>query len=316
MFFSAQLLMNGVSSENVANPTSTWGDGMIGVFGGTGKIGCEVVKALRVKGAPFKCIVRDLDAAAAILGPDVTLAAGDLSDADSLAVAFQGLEKIFLVCGLDPNLARLETNAIIAAKRAGVALIVKSSAAEPMIDADSPTSVGRQHMVVEQALMESGLAWTILRPTFLMQNSLSQRVRVATEHKLAMPVKPDANVSMIDTRDIAACAAIALTEEGHAGKTYTLTGVRITLGAAVETLAQVLARDIEYAFIPEDTARANMARMGIPDWMREHFLGIGQLLTEERLVELTDDFQTITGAEPHSYASYVSNNAAAFTDQG
>lgn len=289
---------------------------MIGIFGGTGKIGGDVVKALQTKGASFKCIVRDLDAAAAKLGPNVLLTKGDLSDIDSLVAAFQGLDKIFLVCGLDQNLAQLEINAIEAAKQAGVSLIVKSSAAEPMIDANSPTSVGRQHMEVEQALKASGLAWTILRPTFLMQNSLSQRVRVANEHKLAMPVRPDANVSMIDTRDIAACAAIALTETGYEGKTYTLTGVRLTLGEAVDTFAQVLEREITYAFIPEDAARANMARMGIPDWMREHFLGIGQLLTEERLVEVTDDFRRITGAEPQSYASYVSNNAAAFTDQG
>ncbi|NQU69307.1 MAG: SDR family oxidoreductase [Rhodospirillales bacterium] len=285
---------------------------MIGVLGGTGKIGGDVVKALRQKNVPFKCIVRDPAAVAAKLGPEVAFAPGDLSDLDSLVAAFQGLEKIFLVCGLDPDLGRLENNAIEAAKQCGVSLIVKLSAAEPMIDVNSPTSVGRQHLVVEQALRDSGLDWTTLRPTFLMQNSLSQRVRVATEHKLAMPVRPDANVSMIDTRDIAACAAVALTEDGHGDQTYTLTGVRITLGEAVNTFSRVLGRDIEYAFVPEETALANMARMGIPDWMREHFLGIGKLLSEERLVELTDDVRRITGRDPHDYASYVSNNAEAF----
>jgi uncharacterized protein YbjT (DUF2867 family) len=191
---------------------------MIGVFGGTGKIGGEVVTALREKGASFKCIVRDPAVAAEKLGGEVALIPGDLSDIDSLVAAFDGLDKIFLVCGLDPDLARMEINAIEAAKRSGVSGIVKSSAAEPMIDANSPTSVGRQHLAVEQALKESGLNWTILRPTFLMQNSLSQRVRVATEHRLDMPVPPDAQVSMIDTRDVAACAVAALTEDGHDGK--------------------------------------------------------------------------------------------------
>ena len=285
---------------------------MIGVFGGTGKIGGEVFKALREKGAPFKCIVRDPAAAAEILGDDVALTPGDLSDIDGLVAAFEGLGKVFLVCGLNPDLARLEINAIEAAKRSGVSGIVKLSAAEPMIDANSPTPVGRQHLAVEQALRESGLNWTILRPTFLMQNSLSQRVRVATEHRLDMPVPPDAQVSMIDTRDIAACAAAALTEDGHDGKTYTLTGVRHSLGEAINIFSRVLGREIEYAFVPRETAIANMARMGIPDWMREHFLGIGQLLSEERLIELTDDFNRITGREPHDYASYVSNNADAF----
>ena len=289
---------------------------MIGVIGGTGKIGGDVVDALRARGATFKCIVRDPKAAAEKLGGGVALTPGDLSDVDSLAAAFQGVDKIFLVCGLNQDLARLETNAIEAAKRSRVSGIVKSSAAAPMIDADSPTSVGRQHLAVEHALRDSGLGWTILRPTFLMQNSLSQRVRVANEHRLDMPVRPDAKVSMIDTRDVAACAAIALTEDGHDGKTYTLTGVRLTLGEAIETFSRVLGRDIEYAFVPDEKARANMEAAGIPDWMREHFLGIGQLLREERLTDLTDDFRRITGREPHDYASYVSNNAAAFGGEG
>ncbi len=105
---------------------------MIGVFGGTGKIGGDVVMALRATGAPFTCIVRDPDAAAAKLGEDVALTPGDLSDIDSLVAAFEGLDKIFLVCGLDPNLARLEANAIEAARQCGVSSIVKASAANPM----------------------------------------------------------------------------------------------------------------------------------------------------------------------------------------
>ena len=250
---------------------------MIGVFGGTGKIGGDVVKALRAKNAGFKCIVRDPDSAAEKLGDDVALTPGDFSDIDSLVAAFEGLDKIFLVCGLDQNIARLEINAIEAAKRSGVSEMVKLSAAEPMINADSPTPVGRQHLTVEHALKESGLDWTILRPTFLMQNSLSQRLRVSTEHKLEMPLSPDTNVSMIDTRDIAACAAIVLTEEGHKGRTYTLTGVRITLGQTVATFSRVLGREIEYVFITDDSARTNMAKNGIPAWMREHFFGIALL---------------------------------------
>ena len=285
---------------------------MIGVFGGTGKIGGEVVKALRAKGAAFKCIVRNPEAAAQKLGGDVALTPGDLSDPDGLAAAFEGLDRLFLICGLHRNLAELETNAIEAAKRAGVSAIVKSSAAEPMIAADSPTLVGRQHLPAEQALKDSGLAWTILRPTFLMQNSLSQSARVINEGKLAMPVKPDVEISFVDTRDIGAGAAVVLTEAGHDNRTYTLTGVRITLGEAIDTFSRTLGRRIEYAFVPEETARSNMDQHGMPEWMKEHFLGVGRLLSEGRLTRLTDDVRRITGREPHDYASYVSHNAKAF----
>lgn len=285
---------------------------MIGVFGGTGKIGGEVVKALHARGVPFKCIVRNPQSAKIILGEDVTLTPGDLSDPDSLIAAFEGLDRLFLVCGLHQNLARLEINAIEAAKRAGVSAIIKSSAAEPIIADDSPTLIGRQHGPAERALMESGLEWTILRPTFLMQNSLSQSARVINEGKLAMPVKPDVEISFIDTRDIGACAAEVLTEKEHKGRVYTLTGVRITLGEAINTFSRTLGRKIEYAFVPAETARSNMDQHGIPEWMKEHFLGVGRLLSEGRLTELTDDVRRITGREPYDYASFVSNNATAF----
>jgi uncharacterized protein YbjT (DUF2867 family) len=289
-----------------------WVKRMIGVIGATGKIGGELVKSLRAKGVAFKCIVRDPQAALQKLGPEVTLATGDLSDPESLVAAFEGLDRLFLICGLHQNLAQLETNAIEAAKRAGVSAIVKSSAAEPIIAADSPTLIGRQHLPVEQALQESGLEWTILRPTFLMQNSLSQSARVTNEAKLAMPVKPDVEISFIDTRDIGASAAVVLTEGGHASRIYTLTGVKITLGEAVDTFSRTLRREIEYAFVPEETARSNMDQHGMPEWMKEHFLGMGRLLSEGRLTLLTDDVRRITGREPHDYASYVSNNIKAF----
>ena len=285
---------------------------MIGVMGATGKIGGEVVKALRANGAAFRCIVRDPTAARVKLNGDVALVPGDLSDPDSLVAAFDGLDWLFLVCGLYPNLAQLEANAIAAAKRAGVSMIVKSSAAEPMIADDSPTPIGRQHMPAEHALKQSGLEWTILRPTFLMQNSLSQSARVINEGKLAMPVKPDVAISFIDTRDIGASAAAVLTESGHERRTYTLTGVRLNLGEAIDTFSRTLGREIEYAFVPEETARSNMDQHGMPEWMKEHFLGVGKLLSEGRLSELTDDVRRITGRDPHDYASFVSNNAKAF----
>ena len=136
--------------------------------------------------------------------------------------------------------------------------------------------------------------------------------RVINEGKLAMPVKPDVEISFIDTRDIGACAAEVLTEEGHNRRVYTLTGVRITLGEAINTFSQTLGRKIEFAFVPAEVARSNMDQHGMPEWMKEHFLGVGRLLSEGRLTELTDNVRRITGREPHDYASFVSNNATVF----
>lgn len=285
---------------------------MIGVIGGTGKIGRALVGELRQKGADFRCIVRDPEAAAETLGAGVTLVRGDLADPDSLDSAFEGIERLFVVSGLGPKLADLETNAIEAAKRAGVSYVVKSSAVEAMIGPDSPTEIGRQHAPVEQALDESGLAWTILRPTLFMQNTLNQRARVANESKFAMPVSTDVRVSMIDIRDIGACAAEVLTAGGHEGQIYTLTGAAVTFAEIVDAFTRSLGRDVEFVTVPETTSRANMAKLNMPDWLIAHFVGVGELLRGGRLAEVSDDVRAIIGREPHDFASFVAANAAAF----
>ncbi len=285
---------------------------MIAVIGATGKIGGEAVKALRRKGAAFRCIVRDPEAAAGKLGPDVDLVEGDLSDPIALRSTLRGMERLFLVCGLDPMLARLEINAIEAAGEAGVSHVVKSSAAWPMIEPHSPTEVGRQHLEVECALEASGLEWTILRPSFLMQNSLSQASRVANESRIALPVPGDAVVGMVDTEDVGACAAEALTGDGHAGRTYHLTGAAITFAEVAAAFSRVLGREIRLDVVPEAQARSNMNEARLPDWMIAHFLGIGRLLSRNELAEVTGDVEAILGRAPRDVAHYVEKNAAAF----
>ena len=72
---------------------------MIGVLGGTGVTGSQVVAALKAKGADFTCIVRDPDAAKAKLG-DVNIVRGDLSEPDSLDTALEGVDTLYLLYGI------------------------------------------------------------------------------------------------------------------------------------------------------------------------------------------------------------------------
>ncbi|MDG2034096.1 MAG: NAD(P)H-binding protein, partial [Rhodospirillales bacterium] len=89
---------------------------MIGVLGGTGVTGSQVVAAMKARGADFTCIVRDPEAGKAKLG-DVNVVRGDLSDPDSLDRAMVGIDTLYLLCGHSPLLQEMEMNGLAAAKR-------------------------------------------------------------------------------------------------------------------------------------------------------------------------------------------------------
>ena len=85
---------------------------MIGVIGGTGITGSQVVAALNTRGADFKCIVREPASAKAKLGENIEVVQGDLSDTTSLQSAIDGLDTLYILCGHSPMLQQLEMNAV------------------------------------------------------------------------------------------------------------------------------------------------------------------------------------------------------------
>ena len=131
----------------------------------------------------------------------------------------RGVEKVFVVAvGL--NQVELEANVVDAAKRAGVTHVVKLS----VIGAESPQiEFARWHARAEQKLMASGLAWTMVRPGNFMTNSLGWADTIEAQGAFYQPTGTGRWAS-IDPADIGAVAVAALTQPGHEGKAYTITG--------------------------------------------------------------------------------------------
>ncbi|MFC1666046.1 SDR family oxidoreductase [Pseudomonadota bacterium] len=203
---------------------------MIGVLSGTGNTGGQVVKALKAKGADFKCIVRNPDAAREKLGADIALAQGDLADPASLDSAFQGLDTLYLLCGHSPSLGDLELNALAAAKNAGISYIVKSSGSEKGITPDAPSEILKMHHKVEEAVKTSGIDWAISRPNFFMSNLLNMAEPVAKMGKLITALPAETKLSMIHPADIGESVAELLINKNYVGDTCFLTGNVISMG--------------------------------------------------------------------------------------
>src|SRR5687768_8459429 len=193
---------------------------MLLVTGATGTTGMEVLKALKARGAAAHALVRDETKAHHLRDLGFEPVTGDLGDPRTLGPALDQVERAYLVSPMGPMQAEFEQAFLETAKEAGVKHIVKLSVigASP----EAPLRFARTHAKVEQALRDSGMTWTLLRPTSFMQNTLSWGARVL-DGTFYSPV-PDAAFSIVDARDVAEVAAAALTDEGHEGKAYGLSG--------------------------------------------------------------------------------------------
>lgn len=195
---------------------------MILVTGATGSVGREVVKQLREGGHAFRALVRAQEGAVKLgLSPAET-AIGDFADAASLAAAMKGVAAVYLSCRGGPDQPALEGAVAQAARAAGAKKIVKLSA---MAASDmSSTHAKRLNGTAERRVMETGLPYTMLRPTNFMQNFINYNVAGLAKSRTLRHAVGDARIAFIDTRDIAAIAVAALTEGGHEGRAYDLSG--------------------------------------------------------------------------------------------
>jgi uncharacterized protein YbjT (DUF2867 family) len=283
---------------------------MILVTGGTGTSGAPVVEQLRAKGVAFRAMVRNPQKAEGLRGPKIEVVAGDLAKPDSLAAALKGIERVFLLSSPAPNQTELETNLVNAAKAAGVRHIVKFSAmtADPKAVSRFP----RSHGQIEEQIRKSGLSWTFLRPTFFMQNLLgfADMVRQGVIYQPAGKSK----AAFVDTRDIAAVAVAALTEPGHEGKAYEISGPQLLSYDDIAAIFfKVVGNPVKYQDIPPAAAKQAMLAMGIGEWNVD---GINELMDQMRADKycmLSDAVQNVGHKAPTTLEQFVRENAKVWT---
>jgi uncharacterized protein YbjT (DUF2867 family) len=241
---------------------------MILVTGATGTVGRELVAELVHRGAKVRALSRDPAAAGFPQGVETVTA--DLGDPGTLGLALAGIERVFM---LATGPARLdhETHLVAAAKRAGVARLVKLSALTAE-DSTADDIITRWHRAAEQAVTGSGLAWTILRPGAFMSNTLPWAGMIRHQGQVFAPF-PGVRTAVIDPADVAACAAAVLLEDGHEGQTYPLSGPElISARGQAATLGEVLGREIGITEIPAEAARQRMIQAGTPSQIADAVL--------------------------------------------
>jgi uncharacterized protein YbjT (DUF2867 family) len=282
------------------------------VTGATGAVSTALLGALKGRpGLKLRALVHDPAKGQALEKNGIEVVAGDLEEPDTLPGAFDGVDILFLLTpasALEPSMG---SNAVTAARKAGVKHIVRNSAIKAAHDA--PNRNGRLHALVEESVKASGIPWTILRPHYYMQNLLSSAGSVASDGVLNMNMG-DAPVGMIDARDVGVIAAKVIEDPGrHTGKVYTPTGPEeTTMGQAAKDLSQVLGRPINYVALPQDAARQAMLGFGLPRWFVGNVVDYGTAYSEGWGDFTTNDFKEVTGQQARSFKQFATDFARAF----
>jgi uncharacterized protein YbjT (DUF2867 family) len=261
------------------------------VTGATGKVGGQVVRQLVSRGVKVRALVRD--PATARLPSGVDVVQGDLTNVDSSL--FSGVDKVFLVWpffnvdALPPVLDLLPPRVVY----------LSSEGNTPWADA------------AEELIRARGLQWTFLRPTGFAGNTLefagqirSHGVVQAAFGKLARPY--------IHEFDMAAVGVRALTEDGHVGKSYSLSGPEyVTQEEAVRIIGEVTGRPVRFDELTPAQGQEQLRAAGWPEELVTSASGAwAQMLAAPE--PITSTVEDVTGVPARTYRQWVTDHVEAF----
>jgi len=233
------------------------------VTGATGHLGRLAIESLLAKGVPASEIVglgRQVDKIADL---GITTKQVWYDDIDALTAAFTGADKLLFISGseLGQRVAQ-HTNIVEAAKKAGVGLVVYTSA--PKADTTDMKLAG-EHLVTERLLADSGLPHVILRNSWYTEN---YNVQQAVEHGL-FGAAGAGKIAGAPRADYAEAAASVLTSEGHTGKVYELGGESFTLAELAAEISRQSGKPVTYTDLPEDKYVDLLVGVGLPQPVAE-----------------------------------------------
>ena len=277
---------------------------MIAVIGGTGQVGGHVAAQLAGAGLPVRVISRGLRPAG--VPPQAETAMADLADPASLEPHLKDVQAVYLPWPFtSAELTATLAPQVITLIARHVPRIVYLSA-EPA--ASRPDSFWA---LVEQAIRSSGAEWTFLRPTGFASNTFAWADQIRAGNVVRWPFGA-ARRALIDERDIAAVAVLALTGPGHAGASYVLTGPRLlTQTAQLAALGAALRRDLTWEDLPPDAAvemlteawgDRSFARQAVQTWAT----------FTEHPETVNSTVRDLTGTPARPFATWAIDHTAAF----
>ncbi len=267
------------------------------VTGATGKVGSALVAQLAAQGVDVRAATRD-PAAYAGAGKAVAF---DYAD-ESTWSALNGVDAVFVnIAGATPEQgATFIAKAAQAGVRRGVLM----------------TARGLEHMPIEapprrmeKALMDSGMEWSIVRPTWFMQNFSTGWVGAMVHAGLMQLPAGNGATSFIDARDIAAVSAVVLTQDGHGGKEYGLTGDEaLTHDEVAELISAATGKPLRYESVEPEKFLSIMLANGWDAANAGFMNSIYASVRAGMAASTTPDVEAVTGNRPIRFAQFVQDS--------
>ncbi len=277
------------------------------VVGGTGTVGSETVRQLRTRGEQVSVLTRSAEHASK-LPSGVSGVIGDLMDPSTLGV-FAGFEAVFLLNPVSTTESFEGFLGVNGARDAGVKRIVYLSVQDLEGAPHLPHFGGK--IGIEAAIRKSGMQYTIIRPNNFYQNDVWMKEALMSYGVYPQPIG-DVGLSRVDVRDIAEAAVVALTTEGHNGKSYNLVGPELVTGESTAAeWSRALGKPIRYAGDDLDAWEAQQ-RAWLPASMLYDFKLMYAHFQQHGLKATAADIATQTallGHAPRRFAAYAKEMA-------
>jgi uncharacterized protein YbjT (DUF2867 family) len=277
--------------------------------GATGRLGKLVASELNRHGIAWRAFARRADAARSLGASEVVQ--GDFHNTAEVADAVNGVRTVILIAGDAPDQEVQEINVVNAAKNAGVQNIVKLSAQSAGLT--PPASFGKKHIQVEKAIEQSGMQWTFIRPVFFQQSFLLFADSIQKNNKIILPAGKGA-AAFVDARDVAECLVKVASQDGHAGKVYTLTGPQsLTFAQAAIDIGVSRNKPVGYIAPPAFIARIVLPKVsGMPRWLALEVIDLLQAISRGAQANVTDDVQRLLGKAPRSFSNFAQEHREFF----
>ncbi|MGF7032395.1 uncharacterized protein YbjT (DUF2867 family) [Paenibacillus mucilaginosus] len=266
------------------------------VTGATGTVGRHVVEQLIQKGQKVRALTRN--PLQANLPNEVEVVAGDLSDPSTLVSALVGISGMHLITtGAEYTPLQTGPEIVELAEKAGVRRVTLLWNGEK-----GP---------FERAIEASGLEWTQLQAFEFMANARKWANSIRSVG-VVRDMFGGSRIASVHEADIGRVAAVALTEEGHSGKIYTLTGPEsLSVPDKVRIISEVIGREIQFIESSEEEEREQMRRMGVQEDAIDYVIS-WHLNPPKSAYKVLSTVEEVTGHKPHTFAEWVKENAGFF----
>ena len=261
------------------------------VLGGTGKTGRRVADRLKARGIPTRTASRS------------GTPSFDWNDRSTWEAALDGVAAAYITYAPDlaiPGATDAIRTFVEQAVQQGVRrLVLLSGRGE------------EEAQACERIVQDSGVEWTVVRSSWFNQNfSEGEFLGMVLEGAITLPAA-DIPEPFVDADDIADVAVAALTEDGHHGEIYEVTGPRtLTFSEVAEEISRAAGQEVQFIQIPNEAFAAGIAESGAPEEMSWLLSYLFDTVLDGRNAHVCDGVQRALGREPTDFADYARRIAA------